>query len=957
MASNTGSGSDSNTNQTGGGAFTGPPPMMIPPPFPGLQPPPGLPPPGFMPMPGQPPPMGQGPPTLPPPNLSQPPPGMPLPPPGMPLPPPNFTQPPPGIGLPRGMPPMGHAMGAGTLSSAQAPAPPRASTARNSAQGSSNSSSTSQPGLVAAAQPQIQTSAPPTTKPVSKVPGFVPATDTAQPAQVASLKQPSGSGSANNSPSRTPTSSQPGKPAEKKKSLWTEHKAPDGRTYFYNNTTKQSTWEKPDELKTHAELLLSQCPWKEYKSDAGKIYFHNVQTKESKWTIPKELEELRAKIEAEGLDKKPAPENEEKDKPEEAVEAEEETEEPATEAPTPTTTSTPTATTTAQPTAAAVPEKEVEAQGTPITTPSLAESEAADSTGTRTPNVDQEESGGEEPVPEKKEYVFKTKEEAKKAFKQLLQDKDVPSTASWEQAMKMIVSDPRYRALSKLNEKKLLFNNYKTQRAKEEKEEERRKAKKAKEKLQSFLESHPKMSSMTRYRKASIMFENEDVWNVVPDRERKDLYEDVVFYLSKKEKEEARKFRKRNTEVLTNILNNLPNVTYRTTWSECQHFLMDNPAFTEDEDLQNMDKEDALVCFEEHIRSLERVEEEEKERERNRIKRLQRKNREAFCAFLDEMHENGKLHSMSLWMDLYPAISSDQRFHRMLGQAGSTPLDLFKFYVEELKARFHDEKKIIKDILRDKNFNVEVSTTFEEFATVISTDKRAATLDAGNIKLTFNSLIEKAEARDRERQKEELRKQRRKESAFKSMLKQAAPPLDVHSHWDDVRDRFVNDPSFDAITVESERIRLFKEYISALEETCAHHHSKQTSKKKKSKKHRSKRSRSRTPSESEEERSHKKSKKKKRSRSRTPSDVASFSDDESDYKKSKKHKKKSKKKRHKTPSSGSESDRRDEPPKRRSYTEVHRREKTGWDTSESDLSESELEKRRRQLLKQLADDQ
>jgi hypothetical protein len=31
---------------------------------------------------------------------------------------------------------------------------------------------------------------------------------------------------------------------------------------------------------------------------------------------------------------------------------------------------------------------------------------------------------------------------------------------------------------------------------------------------------------------------------------------------------------------------------------------------------------------------------------------------------------------------------------------GSTALDLFKFYVEDLKARFHDEKKIIKDILK-----------------------------------------------------------------------------------------------------------------------------------------------------------------------------------------------------------------------------------------------------------------
>lgn len=105
---------------------------------------------------------------------------------------------------------------------------------------------------------------------------------------------------------------------------------------------------------------------------------------------------------------------------------------------------------------------------------------------------------------------------------------------------------------------------------------------------------------------------------------------------------------------------------------------------------------------------------------------------------------------MSTWMELYPAVSTDVRFANMLGQpgkaarlplfwpgflpcqplctphslvlsstpppglgklpparppslpppAGSTPLDLFKFYVEELKARFHDEKKIIKDILK-----------------------------------------------------------------------------------------------------------------------------------------------------------------------------------------------------------------------------------------------------------------
>ena len=43
-----------------------------------------------------------------------------------------------------------------------------------------------------------------------------------------------------------------------------------------------------------------------------------------------------------------------------------------------------------------------------------------------------------------------------------------------------------------------------------------------------------------------------------------------------------------------------------------------------------MDKEDALVVFEQHIRELEHEEEEERERGKRRIKRLQRKNRDSF---------------------------------------------------------------------------------------------------------------------------------------------------------------------------------------------------------------------------------------------------------------------------------------------------------------------------------------
>ena len=43
-----------------------------------------------------------------------------------------------------------------------------------------------------------------------------------------------------------------------------------------------------------------------------------------------------------------------------------------------------------------------------------------------------------------------------------------------------------------------------------------------------------------------------------------------------------------------------------------------------------MDKEDALVVFEDHIRELEKIHEDEVEAQRKYIRRTNRKNREAF---------------------------------------------------------------------------------------------------------------------------------------------------------------------------------------------------------------------------------------------------------------------------------------------------------------------------------------
>jgi pre-mRNA-processing factor 40 len=48
----------------------------------------------------------------------------------------------------------------------------------------------------------------------------------------------------------------------------------------------QTTWEKPDALKTPAEIRLSKIPWKEYTTPEGRKYWNNSATGESVWTMP-----------------------------------------------------------------------------------------------------------------------------------------------------------------------------------------------------------------------------------------------------------------------------------------------------------------------------------------------------------------------------------------------------------------------------------------------------------------------------------------------------------------------------------------------------------------------------------------------------------------------------------------------------------------------------------------------
>lgn len=196
-----------------------------------------------------------------------------------------------------------------------------------------------------------------------------------------------------------------------------------------------------------------------------------------------------------------------------------------------------------------------------------------------------EESSEEEKAPKNAVPQVKDKKEAQEIFKEMLKEKNIHSTTSWEQASKLINRDPRFRVFEKNNERKQAFNAYKVQKQKEEKEESRQRQKKAKEELEKFFLNNDKMTSTTKYYKCEELFGTLEVWRSVQDGDRRDIYEDVIVVLAKREKEEAKELKKRNIKKMSDLLEKMPQITFQTTWSEAQQMLLENQTFCNDREL------------------------------------------------------------------------------------------------------------------------------------------------------------------------------------------------------------------------------------------------------------------------------------------------------------------------------------------------------------------------------------
>lgn len=296
------------------------------------------------------------------------------------------------------------------------------------------------------------------------------------------------------------------------------------------------------------------------------------------------------------------------------------------------------------------------------------------------------------------------------------------------------------------------------------------------------------------------------------------LFEEYIIELKKANIEREAVTRKSAMDELVNILKSLDLEPY-TRWAEAHDKIHEDEKFQGDEKFKTLSKSDILTAFENHIKSLERTFNDERQREKSSKARRERQNRDRFLDLLNELKADSKIKAGTKWMQILPQIQEDPRYVAMLGQAGSTPLDLFWDMVEEEERSLRLVRNDVLDVLEDKRYEITTKTSLEEFSSVMSTDRRTASLPPDTLSLIFQRLYDKVVRRTEDDKHASERHQRRMVDALRSKIKHLNnPPVMPTTTWDSIRPSISHLDEFKALDSDDLRRQAFDKVIRRLKE-------------------------------------------------------------------------------------------------------------------------------------------
>jgi hypothetical protein len=293
---------------------------------------------------------------------------------------------------------------------------------------------------------------------------------------------------------------------------WAATNAPDGRVYYYNKTTKETSWTMPPSMAAAAAATAtaattaqqtptaaaattttttngvsdasSSSAWREYTAPDGRKYYHNATTQQTLWNKPAELMAAEQP----------------QSQAQQATQSSLQTAQKIDELPK------------ADESAAS---RAANGSAAASVAPRLADSNhvvTAPTASTGTGMMGRIAADAPPPATPAEE------------FKKLLNDCGVMCHWDWDRALRAVVTDQRYAVINSLAEKKKIFLEY----VGEQRERERRDLVSAKMRLRdefvALLASHKLVDAQTEWRQAAIVLADEPAFLAIVDPDERQFF-------------------------------------------------------------------------------------------------------------------------------------------------------------------------------------------------------------------------------------------------------------------------------------------------------------------------------------------------------------------------------------------------------------------------------------------------
>ncbi|XP_057268376.1 transcription elongation regulator 1 isoform X2 [Pezoporus wallicus] len=538
-------------------------------------------------------------------------------------------------------------------------------------------------------------------------------------------------------------------------SEWTEYKTADGKTYYYNNRTLESTWEKPQELKEKEKMeekikepikeppeeplpmeteeeepkeepikeLIKEpkeeemteeekaaqkakpvattpipgTPWCVVWTGDERVFFYNPTTRLSMWDRP---DDLIGRADVDKIIQEP-PHKKGMEEGKKLIREEHETAEEANE-------------------------------DEPIKIKKRKKDDNKD--------IDSEkEAAMEAEIKAARERAIVPLEARMKQFKDMLLERGVSAFSTWEKELHKIVFDPRYLLLNP-KERKQVFDQYVKTRAEEERKEKKNKIMQAKEDFKKMMEE-AKINPRTTFSEFAAKHAKDSRFKAIEKmKDREALFNEFITAARKKEKEDSKT---RGEKIKMDFFELLANhhLDSQSRWSKVKDKVETDPRYkavdssSQREDLfkqyiekiaKNLDSEkekelERQARIEASLREREREVQKARSEQTKEIdrEREQHKREEAiqnFKALLSDMVRSSDVS----WSDTRRTLRKDHRW-----ESGSLleREEKEKLFNEHIEALTKKKREHFRQLL-DETSAITLTSTWKEVKKIIKEDPR-----------------------------------------------------------------------------------------------------------------------------------------------------------------------------------------------------------------------------------------